>query len=248
MHGRSVRYRGCANWISARTSWNTSIRMHSPAYPISATLPSIIIGNYNIIIIISLWPIQMWLKFWMCRLKHTSGFPAFLTPLSVLTKLNQTSNEFPSLVDSLKEMSWFSNYALNYAPQLPILVIPMPLHVPLLTKEMFWFSRRRSVPFGWAWNLFTEAEAIEAMRSSARHAAAWLIDAVPGIWATELNWRLVTSDGERRMGMSWMNTIEKETRLQVKRTCLHFRFVSVTVIVSSQSFPSFSPIRHFITE
>ena len=48
----------------------------------------------------------------------------------------------------------------------------MPLHVPLLTKEMFWFSRRRSVPFGWAWNLFTEAEAIEAMRSSARHAAA----------------------------------------------------------------------------
>ena len=107
----------------------------------------------------------------MCRLSYASGFPAFLTPLSVLTKLNQTSNEFPSLVDSLKEMSWFSNYALNYAPQLPILVIPMPLHVPLLTKEMFWFSGRRSVPFGWAWNLFTEAEAIEARRSSARHAA-----------------------------------------------------------------------------
>ena len=40
----------------------------------------------------------------MCRLSYASGFPAFLTPLSVLTKLNQTSNEFPSLVDSLKEM------------------------------------------------------------------------------------------------------------------------------------------------
>ena len=37
----------------------------------------------------------------MCRLNYASGFPAFLTPLSVLTKLNLTSNEFPSLVDSL---------------------------------------------------------------------------------------------------------------------------------------------------
>ena len=37
----------------------------------------------------------------MCRLSYASGFPAFLTPLSVLTKLNLTSNEFPSLVDSL---------------------------------------------------------------------------------------------------------------------------------------------------
>jgi len=58
-----------------------------------------------------------------------------------------------------------------------------PLHVPLLTIEMFWLFRHRSVWFGWAWNLWTEAEAIEAIRNSARHAAAWLMDTVPYIFA-----------------------------------------------------------------
>ena len=37
----------------------------------------------------------------MCRLNYASGFPAFLTPLSVLTKLNLTSNDFASLSDGL---------------------------------------------------------------------------------------------------------------------------------------------------
>ena len=65
-----------------------------------------------------------------------------------------------------------SNQTSMMLPRRDIMVrFRMPLHVPLLTTEMFFFSRLRCVPFGWAWNLLTEAEAIEAMRSSARHAA-----------------------------------------------------------------------------